>query len=339
MMAVQSSAHEAETARRVAVLIVNYNSAGHLSHCLQALARQEVGGFRTIVVDNASTDASADAIERDFPWAQLVRLGRNLGFAAGNNVAAAHAADCDWFITLNPDAFPEPGWLKALLRAAHEHPQYAMFQAKLMTDADRTILDGAGDVYHVSGLHWREAHMCPATEIYEQPREIFSPCAAAAMYRRDAFEQAHGFDEDFFCYAEDVDLGFRLRLVGHRALYVPDAVVYHVGSASTGRRSDFSVYYGQRNLVWSFVKNMPPLLLLAYLPVHVLMNIAAVAILAQRGQAGVAWRAKIDALQGLRPMLAKRRTIQPTRTVSGRELLAVMARGWPRRNGRLFVSV
>jgi len=327
------------TASRVAVLIVNYNSGGHLSRCLQALARQELRGFRTIVVDNASTDGSADAVERDFPAVQLLRPGKNLGFAAGNNLAAAHAAGCDWLITLNPDAFPEPGWLTALLRAARDHPQFAMLQAKLMSDADRTILDGAGDVYHVSGLHWREAHMCPATEAYDESREIFSPCAAAAMYRRDAFDQAHGFDEDFFCYAEDVDLGFRLRLAGHRALYVPDAVVYHVGSASTGRRSDFSVYYGQRNLVWSFVKNMPPWLLLAYLPLHLLMNIAVVALLAQRGQAGVAWRAKVDAFQGLRPMMAKRRSIQPTRTVTSRDLLAVMQRGWPRRNGRLFVSV
>jgi len=339
MTAAQARSPEAQTTSRVAVLIVNYNSDGHLSRCLQALSKQEVLGFRTIVVDNASSDGSADTIERDFSWARLVRPGKNLGFAAGNNLAARYAKDCDWFITLNPDAFPEPGWLKALLRAADEHPQFAMFQAKLITDADRTILDGAGDVYHVSGLHWREAHMCPANEIYDERREIFSPCAAAAMYRRDAFDQAHGFDEDFFCYAEDVDLGFRLRLVGHRALYVPDAVVYHVGSASTGRRSDFSVYYGQRNLVWSFVKNMPPWLLFAYLPLHLLMNIAVVALLAPRGQAGVAWRAKVDAFQGLRSMLAKRRTIQPTRTVSGRELLAVMARGWPRRNGRLFVSV
>src|ERR1043166_4563685 len=222
-MTASSSPSAADAASRIAVLIVNYNSGDHLRRCLQALSDQKVRGFQTIVVDNASTDGSADAIERDFPWTQLIRPGKNLGFAAGNNLAASHATSCDWFITLNPDAFPERDWLTALLRAAHEHPQFVMFQAKLMSEADRTIIDGVGDVYHVSGLHWHEAHMCPATDTYDEPREIFSPCAAAAMYRRDAFEQANGFDEDFFCYAEDVDLGFRLRLVGHRALYVPDA--------------------------------------------------------------------------------------------------------------------
>lgn len=319
----------------MAVLIVNYNSAEYLRRCLQALAKQNGCRFRTIVVDNASTDGSADQVRRDFPWVELIRPGKNLGFAAGNNLAAAHARNCDWLITLNPDAFPEEGWLTELLRAARANPQFAMFQAKLLTDADRTVLDGTGDIYHVSGLHWREAHMCPLGPDYERPREIFSPCAAAAMYRRDVFEQAEGFDEDFFCYAEDVDLGFRLRLMGHRAMYVPDAVVYHVGSASTGPRSDFSVYYGQRNLVWSFVKNMPTWLLVAYLPSHILMNVAAVAVLALRRQAGVAWRAKVDAVHGLRTMLRKRRLIQRGRIVPTRELLAVMARGWPRRSGRL----
>jgi len=320
----------------VAILIVNYNSAQFLARCLGALERQEVRGFRTIVIDNASSDGSADHLERDFPWVELVRAGKNLGFAAGNNLGATRARDCEWLVTLNPDAFPEPGWLGALLAAARAHPQYSMFQARLIADRDHGTLDGVGDVYHVSGLHWREGHMLPDSPIYDRPREIFSPCAAAAMYRRDAFDQAQGFDEDFFCYAEDVDLGFRLRLVGHRALYVPDAVVYHVGSGSTGRRSDFSVYHGQRNLVWSFVKNMPAALLALYWPAHVLMNIAAVAILAFRGQGGVAWRAKVDAIHGLRRMLAKRRSIQPLRKIPVRALRAQMGRGWPRPKGRLF---
>jgi GT2 family glycosyltransferase len=315
---------------------VNYNSSRSLARCLDALARQELHGFRTIVIDNASTDGSADHVERDFPWVKLIRAGRNLGFAAGNNLGAVHAHDSEWLITLNPDAFPEPGWIGALLAAARANPAFSMFQSRLIAEADHSTLDGVGDVYHVSGLHWREGHMLPDSAAYDRPREIFSPCAAAAMYRRDAFEQAQGFDEDFFCYAEDVDLGFRLRLVGHRALYVPDAVVYHVGSGSTGRRSDFSVYHGQRNLVWSFVKNMPASLLLVYWPAHVFMNIAAIAILAFRGQGRVAWRAKLDAIHGLRRMLAKRRSIQPMRNISVRDLLAQMGRGWPRPKGRLF---
>lgn len=308
----------------VAILIVNYNSAGLLPRCLEALSRQEERGFRTIVVDNGSTDGSADELERLFPQLELVRAGRNLGFAAANNLAASHARNCRWLVTLNPDAFPEPGWLAALLAAASVHPQFAMFQARLVAEADHSRLDGVGDVYHVSGLHWREAHMKRASLAHDRMREIFSPCAAAAMYRRDAFDEVQGFDEDFFCYAEDVDLGFRLRMAGHRALYVPHAVVYHVGSATTGRRSDFSVYYGQRNLVWAFVKNMPGPLLFLFAPIHLAVNLAAIVVLAMRGQGGVTFRAKVDAVRGLRRMLAKRRVIQPRRKARLRDLVAQM---------------
>lgn len=323
-------------AANVVVLIVNYNGSHWLARCLEALARQQTRGFRTIIIDNASTDGSADHLERDFPWVEVLRPGKNLGFAAGNNLGAAHANGCEWLVTLNPDAFPEPGWLGALLAAAQANPEFSMFQSRLLADGDHGTLDGVGDVYHVSGLHWREGHMLSDSAVYDRPREIFSPCAAAAMYRRDAFDHAQGFDEDFFCYSEDVDLGFRLRLVGHRALYVPDAVVYHVGSGTSGRRSDFSVYHGQRNLVWSFVKNMPAPLLLLYWPAHLLINIAAIGILAFRGQGRVAWRAKVDAIHGLPLMLAKRREVQFSRKVSVRTLLAQMGRGWPRPKGRLF---
>jgi GT2 family glycosyltransferase len=117
-------------------VIVNYNGSGFLVRCLEALARQEAQGFRTIVIDNASTDGSADHLERDFPWVEVFHAGKNLGFAAGNNLGAARAHGCEWLITLNPDAFPEPGWLAALLAAAHANPQFSMLQARLIAEAD-----------------------------------------------------------------------------------------------------------------------------------------------------------------------------------------------------------
>jgi GT2 family glycosyltransferase len=152
-------------------------------------------------------------------------------------------------------------------------------------------------------------------------REIFSPCAAAALYRRQALVDAGGFDEDYFCYVEDVDLGFRLRLAGHKAMYVPDAVVHHVGSATTGgKHSDFSVYHGHRNLVWTFVKDMPGILFWLLLPLHVLMNLTSILWFALQGRGGVIMRAKRDALLGLPKMWRKRQTIQSTRIATVREI-------------------
>jgi GT2 family glycosyltransferase len=126
-----------------------------------------------------------------------------------------------------------------------------------------------------------------------------------------------GFDEDYFCYVEDVDLGFRLRLTGHKAMYVPDAVVYHVGSGTTGgQHSDFAVYHGHRNVVWTFVKNMPGVLFWLMLPLHVLMNLVSILWFALQGRGGVILRAKRDALLGLPTMWRKRQCIQKTRVAS-----------------------
>ena len=109
--------------------------------------------------------------------------------------------------------------------AARHNPEYSFFASKLISADNPRVLDGAGDNYHVSGLVWRRGHGNTAQGEMNAPREVFAPCAAAALYRRSALIDVGGFDEDFFCYVEDVDLGFRLRLAGHRCLYVPQAVV------------------------------------------------------------------------------------------------------------------
>lgn len=144
------------------------------------------------------------------------------------------------------------------------------------------------------------------------------------MISKDALLSAGGFDEDFFCYVEDVDLGFRLRLLGHRCWYVPDSVVLHVGSAVTGRRSDFSIYHGHRNLVWTFVKNMPGVLFWLLLPLHVVLNLVSVIWFALRGQGAVILRAKRDALLGLPKMWRKRQQIQKARVASVRDIWRVI---------------
>jgi GT2 family glycosyltransferase len=142
-----------------------------------------------------------------------------------------------------------------------------------------------------------------------EAKEIFSPCAAAALYRKAAVDGIGGFDEDFLCYGEDVDLGFRLRLAGHPSRLVSEAVVLHEGGGSSGgRRSDFTAYHGHRNMVWVYVKNMPGLLFWLLLPLHLLANLASMVILALRGQGGIAWKAKRDALRRLPAMWKKRAT-------------------------------
>ena len=310
----------------VAAVVVNWNSGGLLARCLDALGEQTHRPRQVVVVDNASADGS-EAAARGRPGVELVEPGANLGFAAANNRGIERAAGCEWVALLNPDAFPEPGWLESLLAAARDG-RFSFLASRQLLAEDPTRLDGAGDVYTVAGLAWRRHHGQPAAENGLVAEEVFSPCAAAALYRRDALLEAGGFDEAFFCYFEDVDLAFRLRLLGHRCLYVPGAVVHHVGSALSGRGSAFSVYHGHRNLVWTYWKNMPGRLLALHWPLHLAVNLASLPWFAGRGQGRTILRAKRDALLGLPRVLGERRRVQARRRASSAELRRLMLGGF-----------
>jgi len=216
---------------------------------------------------------------------------------------------------LNNDAFPQPDWLATLHQFAQSYPGHC-FASRLLQADNPNVLDGEWNVYHASGLAWRQNHSRPTSFGSASPRYVMSACAAASAYPRFAFEQIGGFDEDFFAYMEDMDLDLRLRLAGYPCLYLPEAVVRHVGSGSTGYRSEFSTFYGQRNLVWAFVKNMPGLLLWLLLPAHILVNLAYLiaAMFMPNGKA--LWQAKKAAISALPVIWQKRRQVQSARTLS-----------------------
>jgi GT2 family glycosyltransferase len=307
----------------VTVLIVNWNSGELLAECLDHLLEQTIQPENVIIVDNASSDNSADVVET-YKNITLKKPGSNLGFAAGNNLALTEC-DTEFVALLNPDAFPDSKWLESLLLKASKCPDLAAFGSRQLMQENEKLLDGIGDTYHMSGLVWRERHGAQQRQDDLAEREIFSPCAAAALYRRSAFMDMGGFDEDFFCYMEDVDLGFRLRLAGHKAMYVPEAIVHHVGSATTGgQHSDFSVYHGHRNLVWTFIKNMPGALFLLLLPLHLMLNLFSIIWFSAKGQGNVIIRAKWDAIKGIPVMWRKRKEIQPNRQASTLDIWRVL---------------
>lgn len=312
---------------KIAVIIVNWNSGALLERCLAALAQQTLPPQQILVVDNASQEEELVGIEKRYPRVRLIRLTKNLGFAVANNRGVRAAKGQDWVALLNPDAFPEPQWLAALWHATQDHPDYTFFGSCLLRANVPHELDGVGDAYHVSGLAWRQHHGHPVPATPLVAKEIFAPCAAAALYPRDVFLAAGGFDERYFCYYEDVDLAFRLRLLGYRCLFVPDAVVYHVGSGSTQPDSDASVYYGHRNLMWTYVKNMPASLLVLFLPQHIMLNIVTLIWFSLRGKAWLMWRAKRDGLKGLLQVWKQRQRVQATRQVKAQDVRRLMAKG------------
>lgn len=306
------------------ILIINWNSWSHLTRCLEHLARQTYTDFKLLVADNASDQPPPKDLFAAFPDMVYRENSINYGFAGANNRLLQQARESEWLVLLNPDAFPDPEWLEQLMLAAEKYPDYSFFASNQLQSEQQDKLDGQGDVYHMSGLAWRYGHGWNDSN-ETQVREVFSPCAAAAMYRTESILKAGGFDDDFFCYFEDVDLGFRLRLMGERCLLVPTAIVKHFGSASTGgQRSDFAVYHGHRNMVWTFVKNMPGLLFWLLLPYHIALNIVTVIVFSLRGQSAVILRAKRDAISGIPGILKKRRSIQSRRRVNYRGLLRAM---------------
>jgi N-acetylglucosaminyl-diphospho-decaprenol L-rhamnosyltransferase len=297
----------------IVVIVVTYNSQAMFARQAAALRAQTTQGFRLVVWDNASAPDQRP-LAADFPeGADIVLSPDNLGFAAGNNRAAERAPEARFIVLLNPDAFPEPTWLEELLRAAAAHPEAACFGSTQIDGADPAVFDGLGDAYHALGVGWRGGHgqqgHAPVSG------ETFSACAAAMLVRGDAWRAAGGFDERFFSYGEDLDLGFRLRLMGHAVRQVAPARVAHMGGASAPRRSDFAVYYGRRNRLWLFVKNMPAPVFWLMAPAHAFFT-AALWLNALARNDTATLRALADALRGLPEIWRRRRAVQAVRTAS-----------------------
>ncbi len=338
----------------MSVVVVNWNGRHLLAESLPALAAQEGTDLEVIVVDNASSDGSAEWIRRAWPGVHLVEAPRNLGFAAANNVGIA-AAESEWLALLNPDAVPGPEWLATMLDAAQAPPVPGIPRDRLaavascMVFADRPgIVNSTGVSVDAAGIAWDRLGGSPLAAA-QSPAEVFGASAGAALYRRQALLDAADLDEagrqeifdaSFFMYFEDVDLSWRLRLRGWRTVYVPEAIVPHVGSASAGEGSPFKNRFLARNKVWTLMKDFPAGPMARRLPLVIFYDLASAPyrLLAQGQSAGLLGR--WDALKGARRPLGRRRRIQGRRNVSWGEVAAFME-GWtvpwkvPRRYGHL----
>ncbi len=300
------------------VIIVNYNSGGRLAKCLDRLAAQTRTDFETVVIDNMSSDASQAAARGAALPVTLIEAGANLGFAAGNNRAAEKARG-EWLVFLNPDAYAAPDWFEKLMEGAARYPFADAFGSTQIDALDPAKLDGAGDVFHVFGVAYRGGFGWPV-EKTPPDGECFAPCAAAAMYRRACFAELGGFDESFFCYGEDVDLGFRLRLAGGRAVQLAGAKVFHEGSAISGRHSAFTVYHGNRNRIWTAYKNMPAELYWPFAPFRFAVDLYLLVRHALLGNGLIYLKALRDGYSGLRGLKQKRRQIQSARQIGAGSL-------------------
>ncbi len=252
-------------APRVEVVIPNLNGERWLPDCLDALGLQAYRDFRATVVDNGSTDGSIERV-RERPGTQLLRCSANLGFSAAVNRGIA-TAQGEYVALLNNDARPTVGWLGALVEALDLEPRASAATSKILSLRQPGTIDNVGDGLSRKGIPYPVGHLESDVGQYEESRWVFGACGGAALYRRSLFDDVGLFDERFFAYHEDVDLSFRAQLLGHPCLYVPGAVVHHIGSATTGGKINrFTVYHSTRNTLLLLAKNLPARLAVRFFP-------------------------------------------------------------------------
>ena len=319
--------------------MVNFGRAELLRACLQSLAQQTWPRLEILVVDNGSRDHSAEVVSSFADrGVRLLPLAENRGFAAAVNLGVRESRG-GLVALLNNDAAAAPEWIEELVGGIGSSPEVGMCASKILFYGTG-VIDKAGHLIFPDGQNRGRGTGERDRGQYDDAQEVLAADGCAALYRREVLEQAGGFDESFFAYAEDADLGLRARWLGWRCLYVPGAVVHHHHSSTLGPYSSRKVYWVERNRLWLALKNFPlPLLLLN--PIFTIYRLAwnLAAALLRRGAAGnfrregslrlllrVQVRACRDALAGAGPMLRRRRRIRSTRQIGDLEFYRQLLR-------------
>jgi len=237
----------------VSIVIPNVNGESYILDCIASIYDQIEDKREIIIIDNHSTDHSVSIIKEHYPDTTLILNDENVGFAAAVN-QGIKASTGEYVILLNNDAFAREGFVRELYACIESDQSIFSVQAKMLRYSQPEIIDDAGDELTIFGWAYKAGDGRPSEE-YNKQRRIFSACAGAAIYRREIFEEIGYFDESFFAYLEDVDIGFRANLHGYKNIFCPTAEVEHIGSATTGSKyNEFKVRISARNNVWLLMK-------------------------------------------------------------------------------------
>ncbi len=326
----------------ISVVVVNWNGISFLPGCLGSLEKQTWKNLEFIIVDNGSTDGSTELIRawtERIPKAQPLFLKRNTGFCEGNNLGIAKTRG-EWIALLNNDAIAEPDWIERLVSHGDAANKIGMLGSKILFVDPANVIDKVSHLIYWDGQNRGRGTMEIDAGQYDKDEEILWPDACAALYHRRLFEETGGFDESFFAFGDDADLGMRARLLGWTAWYVPQAVVHHLHSATAGVYSPLKVMLVERNRLLLALKNFSLPLLLAnpYWSIRrVLWHVYAASkgqgasgqLVASQGWVrtlGIMIWAHLSAMKNLPSALKNRRKIQRTKRLSNREVQALLRR-------------
>ena len=258
----------------VSVLVVNLNGREHLETCLPSLLAQTYprDRYEILVVDNGSTDGSVELVNEQFPGVGVISHRQNLGFAAAYHRAIPQARG-DSLAFLNNDTRVEPSWLGELVRTARDHGAAAA--GSTMLSWDGSAIDFCGGIVSLLGHAWQAQHGDPAASSAHEAKRLLFACGGAMLVDRAAYDAAGGFDPDYFAYFEDVDLGWRMALLGHATVLAPTSIVYHRVHGTSGRHAyspRLRLY--ERNALRTIYKCLGDDLLERTLPVAVALTLA-----------------------------------------------------------------
>jgi hypothetical protein len=295
------------------VVIPNFNGIERMDGVLESLERQSYeGGRETIVVDNGSSDGSVEHLRRRWPGVRVVEWPQNRGFAAAVNEGFREARG-ELVALVNNDVELDPEWMQAAVAALEGRPEVASIASRLLEWERRNMLDGTGDLVGWDGYCMRRGQGEKDVGQYSEPGPVVSACAAAALYRKAAFDDVGPFDESFFAYVEDIDWGLRAQVAGWRCFYEPAAVAYHVGGATSGEMNGFELFQNHRNAIVMMFKNLPlPALILAS-PWAVVRRAGSLAKAGLRGEGRILLRAWAAAAAATPGTLEARREVQRRR--------------------------
>ena len=250
----------------VTIVIPNYNGKHFMEPCLASLDKQTYKDFKLLVVDNASSDGSIPYMKEFYPEIEVIALDKNYGFSKAVNVGIQHSKT-PYVILLNNDTTVDPHYVEEMVKAIKKSKRIFSVSSKMIQMYHPDLIDSAGDLYTLVGWGICRGAGRPV-ENYTEADEIFTACAGAAIYRRSAFEKIGYFDESHFAYLEDIDVGYRAKIYGYKNTYCPTALVYHVGSGTSGSKyNTFKVKLSARNNIYLNYKNMPlAQLILNFLP-------------------------------------------------------------------------
>lgn len=300
----------------VSIVIPHWNGKQFLQPCLDSLRAQTYSSVEVIVADNASTDGSQEYIRTHYPEIRLIELPENRGFTGACN-AGMQAAEGDIVVLLNNDTEVDPNWVTALVNAFERYPAVGMVASKMLLFDRRDHIHTAGDGFTTEGRPFNRGVWQKDDGQFSQETFVFSACGGSSAYRKAMLEDVGLLDDDFFFLMEDVDLAWRAQLMGWRALYTPDAIVYHHLSATGGGVT--ASFYDGRNSIYLLVKNLPGALWRKY-GWRIIRKQAAMAWDAIRAWRGAAARARLRGMMvgllHIPRILAKRRSIQSQRRVS-----------------------